>query len=712
MSALDGAHVKNIVLLGHAGSGKTTLAESMLYEAGMINRRGSVEERNTVSDYTELEKERGNSLCAKLLLSQWRGFKINILDTPGNDDFSSEVIGALKVADTAVVVLNAASGVEVYTEILWEHIRAFKTPSVILINQLDHPKADFEKSFQDAKAHFGNQIALVQYPVGSGAGFEAVIDVLNLVMYRYDDGAGKPGKYPVPAYEKEKAERLHKELVEAIASSDENLMELYFEKGELTEEEMKKGLLLAMVQHQLFPVFCASGLQNRGVARLLSYVDNVCPAAAEMPSVITPEGVELNFDPEAPVCIFVFKTVNEPHTGELSFFKVYVGTLRPGTELVNAQTGSLEKLNQLFIVEGSRRKSVDELHAGDIGAVLKLKNTHTNNSLHEKNHPVTIEPIRFPEPKFSIAIVNNRKGEEEKLALAIQHLKEEDPSLQLEVNSELGQTILHCQGDMHFSVIRWKLENNYRLNLSFEKPKVPYRETICKEANAAYRHKKQSGGAGQFGEVSLRVEPYYENMPEPAGLTVRGKEEIDLPWGGKLVYYNCIVGGVIDARFLPSILKGIMEKMQQGPVTGSYVQNVRVCIFDGKMHSVDSNDMAFKTAGAMAFKEAFQAADPQLLEPVNLVEVFCPDVLTGSVMGDLQSRRAIVEGFGTEGGFTVIKSQVPQSELHDYASSLRSLTQGRARYKSKFSHYTPVSSELQKKLSEARRKVEKELTEV
>jgi elongation factor G len=711
MPEFDSAHVKNIVLLGHSGSGKTTLAESMLMESGAIHRRGSIEEKNTVGDYTDLEKERGNTIFSKLMHANWKGFKINIIDTPGFDDFTGEVISALRVADTGVMVLNTSIGVEVGCDVMWEYTEKFKTPMIFVANQLDHPKSEFDRTVQEAKAHFGSNVAVVQYPINAGLGFNAIVDVLNMVMYEYSDGVSKPKKLPIPDSEREKAENLHKELIEAIASNDEGLMEKYFDKGELTEDEMREGLHVSMIKHDIFPLFCASGLQDRGVVRLLSYIDNVCPSANEMPAQKTTEGKELPCDSNGPGCIFIYKTVSEPHIGELSYFKVYSGIVKAGMELVNESTSSAEKLNQLFVVEGNKRIPVTELVAGDIGATLKLKNTHTNNTLHEKGKNLELQPIIFPERVMSIAISNNKKGEEEKLASALHQLKEEDPTVQVEVSAELGQTLLHCMGDMHLAVIKWKLQNQYHLDINFTKPKVPFRETIRKSADATYRHKKQSGGAGQFGEVTMRIEPWVENMAEPPGLNVRGKEIQNLPWGGKLVYYNCIVGGVIDQRFLPSIMKGIMEKMHNGPLTGSYVRDVRVSVYDGKMHAVDSNDMAFKTAGMMAFKDAFQQADPQLLEPIYSVEVLCPDELTGNIMGDLQTRRGMVEGFDNEGHFTVVKAKVPYADMFGYASSLRSLTQGRARFRMKFFDYAPVPAELQKKLMDAYKK-EEELTEV
>lgn len=711
MPEFDTAHVKNVVLLGHSGSGKTTFAESMLFEAGLIHRRGSIEEKNTTADYTELERERGNSIFSKLLHTPYKGYKINILDTPGYGDFSGEVISALRVADTGIMLLNASTGVEVGTDIIWEYTEQFRTPMIFVVNQLDHDKADYEKTLQEAQNHFGNHVVVVQYPLNTGPGFNAIIDVLNMAMYQYSDKGGKPEKLPIPGREKEKAEALHKELIEAIASNDETLMEKYFDQGELTEDEMKQGLHLSMTRHELFPVFCASALQNRGVARVMGYIDNVCPPANEMPPQKTIAGDELKCDSNGPVCIFIYKTVSEPHIGELSFFKVYSGTVKSGMELTNETTGVTEKLNQLYVVEGNKRTTVNELVAGDIGATLKLKNTHVNNTLHEKGKHIELQPIVFPTPVMSIAIVNNKRGEEEKLAAALHQLIEEDPTIKLEVSAELGQTLIHCQGDMHLAVIKWKLEHLYHLDVEYIKPKIAYRETIRSAAQATYRHKKQSGGSGQFGEVAMRIEPWHEGMPEPAGLTVRGREEIELPWGGKLVYYNCIVGGVIDQRFLPSILKGVMEKMNRGPLTGSYVRDVRVCVYDGKMHPVDSNDMAFKLAGMMAFREAFEQAKPQLLEPVYAVDVSCPEDLTGNIMGDLQMRRGMVEGFDTEGHFTIVKAKVPHAEMYQYASALRSMTQGRARFRMKFDHYAPVSADMQHKLTDAYKKEALELAD-
>ncbi len=701
MSTYDSKHVKNIVLLGHAGCGKTTLAECMLFEAGVTKRLGSIAAKNTVSDYHELETERQSSVFASLMHTSWKDYKINIIDTPGYDDFIGEVIGALRVADTGVIVLNAAVGVEVGTDIVWEYTNTFKTPSLFVINQLDAPDADFDKTLQEAKDHFGSGVVAVQYPLETGSGFNAIIDVLNMVMYQFGAAGGKPQKLPIPDSEKAKAEQLHKELIETIASNDEGLMEKYFDQGELTEEEMKAGLHASMIHHDIFPLFCASAEKNMGSGRIMSFIDYISPAPNEMPPQKTQSGKELPCDAKGPACIFIFKTIIEPHIGELSLFKVYSGSVKTGAELVNENTGVTEKINQLFLMEGHNRIPVQELAAGDIGATIKLRNTHVNNTLHEKGANLELEPIAFPHPNLTMAIRAVNKGDEEKLSQALHTLQEEDASIKVEISSELKQILLHCQGELHLKVLQWKIENIHKLEVKFEKPKIPYRETIGRRAEGSYRHKKQSGGAGQFAEVYLRIEPWYDGMPDPEGLNLRAKDTYDLDWGGKLIFCNCIVGGVIDTRFLPSIFKGVMEKMQNGPLTGCRARDIRVSVYDGKMHDVDSNDISFRIAGLQAFRQAFIEADPQLLEPVNKVEVVCPDEMVGAVMGDLQTRMGIVEGIDAEGHFQKITANVPLAQMHDYSNALRSLTQGRARFHMKFDSYAPVAYEVQRKLMEA-----------
>jgi len=708
MAEFDTSHVKNIVFLGHAGSGKTTLAECMLYEAGIINRRGTIAEKNTTADYHELEQERGNSIFSKLLHTKWKGYKINIIDTPGYDDFIGEVISALRVADTGVMLLNAAHGVEVGTDIMWDYTEQFKTPMIFAVNKMDDETADFDRTVNEAKAHFGNNVTVVQYPLNQGPGFNAIIDVLKMTMYKFPDAGGKPEKLPIPDTEKEKAEELHKLLVEAIAVNDETLMEHYLDKGELDEDEMRIGLKKSLINHDLFPLFCLSAAKDMGSGRLMGFIDNVCPSANEMPPQKTRTGGTLSCEANGPACIFVYKTMSEPHVGELSFFKVFSGTIKTGMELVNESTGVSEKINQLYVVEGNKRTPVNELVAGDIGATLKLKNTHVNNTLHEKGKNIELLPIEFPASNLTMAIESTKKGEEEKLSIALHELRNEDPTLRVEVSTELKQTLIHCMGDMHLAVAKWKIEHMQKIEVKFSRPRIAYRETIRRKADSMYRHKKQSGGSGQFGEVHLRIEPWYEGMPEPADLNVRGKDILELSWGGKLVYYNCIVGGAIDQRFLPSVLKGVMEKMNEGPLTGSYVRDVRVCVYDGKMHPVDSNDISFKIAGLQAFRQAFQQADPQLLEPMYHLEVLCPEDLTGAVIGDLQTRRATVEGMDAESHFTKVIAKVPLAEMQDYSGNLRSFTQGRAKFRMSFFDYEPVPFELQRKLVDEYSKTNKE----
>ena len=708
MADFDTSHVKNIVLLGHAGSGKTTLAECMLFEAGLITRRGSVAEKNTVSDYHELEQERGNSLFSKLLHTKWQGYKINILDTPGYDDFTGEVISALRVADTGVMLLNSTMGVEVGSDLIWDYTEKFKTPMVLVVNKLDDENADFDQTVAEAKTHFGNNVVVTQYPLQQGPDFHSIIDVLKMCMYVFPETGGKPEKKDIPVSEKAKAEQLHRELVEAVAVNDETLMEHYLEKGELDEDEMREGLKKSLIHHDLFPVFCLSAAKDMGPGRLMGFIDNVCPSANEMPPQKTRSGESLICESNGPACMFIYKTVSEPHVGDLSYFKVYSGTIKSGMELENETTGVVEKINQLYLIEGNKRINVTELSAGDIGATLKLKNTHTNNTLHVRGKNYELPPIEFPPSNMTVAIEPIKKGEEEKLSLALHQLKEEDPTIIVEVSPELKQTLIHCQGDMHLAVSKWKIEHLFKVEVKFSRARIPYRETIRKMADANYRHKKQSGGSGQFGEVYLRIEPWEEGMSEPKDLNVRNRETIDLEWGGKLVFYNCIVGGAIDVRFLPSILKGVMEKMQVGPLTGSYVRDIRVCVYDGKMHPVDSNDISFKIAGLQAFRQAFQQADPQLLEPIYQVEVLCPDEVTGSVISDLQTRRAIVEGMDTESHFTKVLAKVPLSEMQDYSSTLRSFTQGRAKFRMKFFNFEAVPFEMQRKLSDEYNKVVKE----
>ena len=706
MKIYDDKHIKNVVLVGAPKSGKTTLAEAMIFEAGLINRRGTVEENNTVSDYHEIEHERGNSVYATSMHLEWKDYKINLIDTPGLDDFIGEVISSLRVADTAVMLLNSENGVEIGTELIWNYVEKFQKPIIFAINHLDHSKSDFEDTLEQAKKRFGKAITLMQYPIQQGDGFNSIIDLLNMVMYKFPPSGGKPEKLPIPDNEKEKADRLHNELVEKAAENDEKLMELYFEKGTLDEDQLRSGIKNGMLHHDVYPVFCLSAKKNMGSGRLMSFIDNVAPSATDLFPELLENGEDLECNAKGPATIFVFKTLIEPHLGKLSFFKVMSGEITSGMDLKNSTTGAIERLNQLFIMDGKNRNAVTKLTAGDIGTTLKMKDTFTNQTLCISTHSISIEPIHFPASRVRTAIVPKNKNDDEKLSTVLNEIHQEDPTLIIEYAKELKQILLNAQGELHLAVTKWRLEKIYRIEVEFEKPRIPYRETIQKSSQAFYRHKKQSGGAGQFGEVYLKIEPYFDGMAEPIGHSIREKEILELPWGGRLVFYNCIVGGVIDQRFIPSIQKGIMEKMQEGPLTGSYVRDVRVIVYDGKMHPVDSNDISFKIAGMMAFKEAFHLADPKILEPIYEVEIKVPEELMGDVVTDLQTRRSIILGMDTDGPYQIIKAKTPLSELDKYSSSLRSITQGRGSYSGKFTEYAPVPTDIQKKLGEEYKKAE------
>ncbi len=698
MKIYDEKHIKNIVLLGAPKAGKTLLAEDMIFEAGITHRRGTIDGKNTVSDFHEIEQERGNSVFASSMHTEWRDYKINIIDTPGFDDFIGEMIASVRVADTCVMVVNAQYGVEVGTELIWNYIDRFQKPVIFAVNQVDHPKSDFDSCLAALKDRFGNAVVQMQYPVNQGENFNEIIDLLKMVMYRFPSEGGKPEKLPIPASEKERAEKLHNDLVEKAAENDEKLMEKYFEKGTLDEDEMREGLRLGMIHHDVFPVFVMSAKKNMGSGRMMGFIDNVAPSPNEAKPEISTDGKEIPIDATQPTVLFVFKTHLEANLGKLSFFKVISGEVTTTSELINSQTGAVEKFHHLFIMDGKIRNPVDKLIAGDIGATLKLKDTYTNQTLHAKGHDVTIKEIEFPEPRIRTAVIALSKNDDEKIGEVLQKIHQEDPTVQVAFSKEIKQLIISAQGELHLAVCKWFLENHYKLHVSFETPRISYRETIRKSANASYRHKKQSGGAGQFGEVHLKIEPYYDGMPEPTEFSVRGKEVIDLEWGGKLVFYNCIVGGVIDTRFIPSILKGVMEKMEEGPITGSYVRDVRVMVYDGKMHPVDSNDISFKIAGMMAFKDAFMKSEPQLLEPIYDLEIMVPEDVMGEVMGDLQTRRSLIMGMDNKDNFQVIRARTPLAELDRYSTTLRSLSQGRAGFTQHFAEFATVPFDLQNKL--------------
>ncbi|WP_027376942.1 elongation factor G [Kaistella palustris] len=691
-------NLRNVVLLGHSDSGKTTLIETMLYEGGAINRRGSVEGQNMVSDHTEIEHEKRKTLFSHQMFVNWRNNKINIIDTPGFDDFVGEVVSSLKVADTALIVLNAANGVEVGTQIVWEYVEKYLTPTIFVINQMDHAKADYEKTLEQAKERFGSKVVPIQYPLNSGGNFNSIIDALRMVMYVFPENGGKPEKKPIPESEMARANEMHNALVEIAAENEEGLMEKYFEEGNLSEDDLAKGITIALAKQQFFPVFVTSGLKDMGSGRLMGFIDDIAPSPAERPARKLENGEEISYDPADKTTVFIYKTLSEPQVGMVSYFKVLSGTLKPGDELINADNGENERLSQLFITEGKDRIPVTELVAGDLGATVKLKSGHSNNTLNSKGLNRKVRPMEFPESRIRKAVSAGSAADMEKLVTALHKIGEEDPTLHVEQSAELKQTLLHAQGQLHLDLVKQRLEREFGVKMTFENPKIPYRETITGKADADYRHKKQSGGAGQFAEIHMRVENFYDGMEEPTGVNIRQKDIEELPWGGKLAFYWCIVGGAIDNRFIGAIKKGIMQQMKEGPLTGSHCQNIRVAVYEGKMHSVDSNDISFQLAAAGAFREGFQRAKPQLLEPVYSVEILCPDADTGDVMGDLQTRRAIISGMDSEGHYQKILAEVPLAEMHDYGSALRSITGGRAKFTMKFSQYQLVPGNVQQEL--------------
>ncbi|HBX87085.1 MAG TPA: elongation factor G [Marinilabiliaceae bacterium] len=699
--------IKNISLLGSSGSGKTTLAEAMLYEGGVISRRGDVKNKNTVSDYNRVEHEYGYSVFSSVLYTEWLGKKLNIIDCPGADDFINGAITSLGITDTSLMVLNATQGVEVGTQNLFRYTEKYKKPVIFVVNQLDHEKANYESTVESIHESFGNKAVIVQYPVNIGAEFNAVVDVLKMKMYKWKPEGGAPDVLEIPESESAKAAELHNTLVEASAENDESLMELYFDKGSLDEDEMRQGMRKGMIARNLFPIFCVSAEKDMGVRRLMEFLGNIVPFVSEMPKPVTKDGVEVAVDAKGPVSLYVFKASIEPHIGEVSYFKVMSGTVKEGDDLYNINTGAKERMSQLYCVAGNSREKVSELQAGDIGATVKLKETKTNHTLNAKGCEYKFNPIQYPEPKYRVAVKPVNEADDEKLGEIFVRIHEEDPTIIVEYSKELKQIIVSGQGEFHLNTMKWRIENIDKVPINYMNPKIPYRETITKQARADYRHKKQSGGAGQFGEVHIIIEPYYEGMPAPTvykfngqefKMSVRGTDEVNLSWGGKLVFCNCIVGGAIDARFLPAILKGIMEKMEEGPLTGSYARDIRVCVYDGKMHPVDSNEISFKLAGRNAFRTAFKEAGPKILEPIYDVEVRVPADRMGDVMSDLQGRRAVIEGMSSEKGFEVIKAKVPLKEMNKYSTSLSSISGGRASYSMKYSNYEKVPPEVQEQL--------------
>lgn len=699
--------IKNIALLGSAGSGKTTLAESMLFEAGVIKRRGSVETKNTVSDYFPVELEYGYSVFSTVFHVEWNNKKLNIIDCPGSDDFVGGAITSLNVTDQAVILINGQYGPEVGTQNNFRYAEKLRKPVIFLINQLDSDKCDFDNIINSMREIYGPKCVQVQYPVETGPQFNSIIDVLIMKKLTWGPNGGEPKREDIPADEMDKAMELHKALVEAAAENDDALMEKFFESETLTEDEMREGIRKGLVACGIYPIFCVDAHRDMGVQRLMEFLGNVVPFVSEMPKVRNTRGEEVEADSNGPESLYFFKTGLEPHIGEVSYFKVMSGSVKPGDDLTNADRGSKERMGQIYACAGANRIAVDQLNAGDIGCTVKLKDVKTGNALNGKGFESRYDFIKYPNSKYSRSVKTANPQDMEKLMAALLKMHQEDPTWVVEQSKELRQTIVHGQGEFHLRTLKWRLENNEKLNVTFGEPKIPYRETITKKAKAEYRHKKQSGGAGQFGEVHLIVEPYAEGMPDPTSynfggqefkMNIKSREEKDLSWGGKLVFINSVVGGAIDLRFMPAILKGVMDCMERGPLTGSYARDVRVIVFDGKMHPVDSNELSFTLAARHAFSDAFKEAGPKILEPIYDLEVYVPSDYMGDVMSDLQGRRAIIMGMDAEAGYQKLSAKIPLKELANYSVALSSLTGGRASFTTKFASYELVPNDLQQKL--------------
>ena len=700
--------IKNIAMLGGSGSGKTTLMESMLFESGVIKRRGSIETQSTVCDYFPVEKEYGYSVFSTVCNVEFMGKKLNIIDCAGSDDFCGGTVAALQMVGSALVVLSANEGVTVGTQNNFRLVENAHKPLAFVVNKCDHEYADFEKVLHELRETFGNRCTVMQYPINAGTGFNAVIDVLKGKMLVWGPDGGAPEEKEIPAEEQAKVEEMRQALQEQAAEADETLLDKFLEEG-LNDEEIMQGLKSVYAQGSMYPVICCSAAKDMGIRRLMDFLNVMAPAPRQF-EYKTVDGKSVRPVDDAPTSLYVFKTSVEPHVGEVSYFRVMQGVVRPGDDLQNMERGSKERISQLFMVDGSMRTPVEEVHAGDIAATVKLKDTRTGNTLNAKDCDYQYAPIVYPQPRYRRAIRPANEADNEKLAALLTRMHEEDPTWIVEQSKELRQTIVWGQGEFHLRTLKWRLENNDKMSVEFDEPKIPYRETITKAARADYRHKKQSGGSGQFGEVHLIVEPYEEGMPvkdsykfgnQEYKVSVKDTQEISLEWGGKLVLINSIVGGAIDARFIPAILKGVMDRMEQGPLTGSYARDVRVIVYDGKMHPVDSNEISFRLAGRNAFAEAFRNANPKVLEPIYDVEVLVPTEIMGDVMSDINGRRGMVLGMESEKQFTRLKALVPLKELSNYSTTLSSLTGGRATFTMAFKSYELVPADVQDQLLKA-----------
>lgn len=698
--------IRNVVLIGSAKSGKTTLSEAMLYEGKVIARRGTVEDKNTVSDNEEIEKLNQRSIFATPLYAEFMNTKFNVIDAPGSDDFIGGAVSAFKVCENGILVINAQQGVEVGTDIFARYAEQYKLPMVVAVNQLDSEKADWEKTLSEMKETFGHKPIVVQFPVNPGPSFDGFIDVLKMKYYHFKDENGTREDLEIPADLKDEAETLRQELIEKAAEFDDTLMERFFEQGSLSEDEIREGLSIGIRQGGVLPVFCLSAKKDIGVKRLMEFTIKTAVSPAETKS-LTKDGNEIECKAENPTSIFIYKTDVEPHLGEVSYFKVMSGHLTEGMDLENPETGDKERLSAIYAVAGAKKEKVTGLQAGDTGCTVKLRAGKTNVTLSQVGSGISFEHIVFPASKYRCAIKAESQNDETKLGEALTKISAQDPTIVVEYSKELRQTILSGQGEQHINVCKWRLENEFGVKVVLFAPKIPYRETITKVATATYRHKKQSGGAGQFGEVSILICPIVEGVPftnkfkidgKDVVLNVKTKEEFDLEWGGRLEFYNCVVGGAIDARFMPAILKGLNDKMTEGPLTGSYARDIRVFVYDGKMHPVDSNEISFILAARNAFKEAFRNAGPKIMEPIYNVEIMTPADYMGACMSDLQNKRAIIEGMSSDKGFSVLKARVPLAELYRYSTTLSSLTSGAATFTMTFADYQPVPADVQTKL--------------
>ena len=702
MKIYETTKIRNINILGSAKCGKTTLSECMLLQGGVITRRGSVKDQNTISDYREIEIAKQNSVSSTVMLAEYKDNKINFIDNPGFVDYIGEVYASTKVTDAAFMVINAQEGTEVGTEMQWRVLSKYNTPVVFVVNQLDHEKAKFDDVVNNLKEDFGNKVIPLQFPINAGLNFDSIVDILSKKVLKYSKDGGLAKIEDLPANLVDKVEEKRNEIIEAAAEGDEKLMEKFFEDGTLPLEDIVKGLKLSIMNRDMFPLICVSAEKNIGVDAMLDFIINNIPSPDQTKPIVTSTGIELHNSVDDPTAAFVFKTSIEPHLGELSFFRVYGGEIYEGLDVINANNEGKERISQVNVGAGKNRQKINKIVAGDFGVTIKLRDTRTNQTLiSAKVNVGTIAPYDIPEPIFSLSIKAVNSADDEKMGVALNDLQRVDPSIRAGYSRELRQMVISGLGELHINTVKWYLNNLNKIDIDLFPSKIPYRETITKIADASYRHKKQSGGAGQFGEVHLRVQPYIDNYTKPTDFPVRGTEEYPLEWGGKLVFNNCIVGGAIDARFMPAILKGIMERMEQGPLTGSYARDIVVYIYDGKMHPVDSNEMAFKLAGRNAFKEAFKNAGPKIMEPVYDVEVLVPEDLMGGVMTDLQNRRGIVMGMESEGHYQRIRAQVPLAEMNRYSTVLSSLTSGRATYTMKFNEYRQVPADVQDRLLKA-----------